>query len=589
MQLLPIFRLGRAAIWFSKSSGIDRSARECGLSMGFALLAACCFPFQSATAATLPAVTVAWNPNPEKDIASYELAYGTTSGKYGTRLKVGHSHSATVSGLTAGVKYYFVVYAYNRAGLKSPPSSEIVYQGSIPTTNRAPNGWITSPSTGGSIVAGRSVEFAAGGNDPDGTKPLAYRWNFGAGSGIPDSFSANPGAVVFKTPGTYQVTLTVTDSKGVADPKPDVRTITVVGPWTEIPRTGWKLEYVNSEEPDGFAATRSFDGDPTTFWHTRFRAAHLPPPPHEIQLDLGASRLLKGFEYLPRQDGITVGDIGRFAFYVSKDGKKWGKPVATGKFSTSPVQKRVLFKPVNGRYVRLVSLAEANGATDCNVAELNILQGPPANRKPVAKARSVSTSKNKPVAITLGGGDADQNPLTYQIVAGPSHGKLSGLPPDLTYAPAKGYSGPDFFTYRIKDGLSSSKTVKVAIQVKPGGSSRKSAPLAAAIAGGITPEGRAAGAETFGIRGFSAVPSAPPKTGSVMIGGLKYLTLTVTKPAVPDGVKRSVQVSPNLVDWFSGANHVTIIEDNERFLKVRDNTPLTPGARRYIRLKTKRK
>jgi hypothetical protein len=72
----------------------------------------------------------------------------------------------------------------------------------------------------------------------------------------------------------------------------------------------------------------------------------------------------------------------------------------------------------------------------------------------------------------------------------------------------------------------------------------------------------------------------------VMINGLRYLTLTITKPAVPDGVKRSVQVSPNLVDWFSGKNHTTVLDDNERFLKVRDNTPLVPGRKRFIRLKT---
>lgn len=534
----------------------------------------------AASAATLPAINLGWNPNPERDITGYEVSYGTASGVHNTRVNVGLNTQATVRGLTAGVKYYFVVRAINRAGLKSKPSKEVTYQGRVSESNRAPAGWISAPSTSGTIVAGQQVEFSAGGSDPDGGKTLRYRWNFGAGSGIADSTSANPGAVTFSKPGTYRVSLTVTDSKGLSDPTPDFRTITVISAWSGIPRTGWKLEYVNSEEPDGYAATQSFDGNPATFWHTSFRAANLPPPPHEIQLDLGSTRVVKGFEYLPRQDGFTVGDIGSFAFYVSKDGKKWGKPVATGKFATSSSMKRVFFKPKSGRFIRLVSLAEANGATDCNVAELNILQGPLSNRTPEAKALSVSIPKNKARRVTLKGSDADLNPLTYQIVSGPAHGKLSGLPPNLTYKPAKGYTGRDSFTYRIKDGLSSSKTVKVSVRVKPAGSKAKSALMAS---GGTSPD---AGSEAFAIQGFPARPAAAPKTGSVTIDGLRYLTLTVTKPALPDAVKRSVQVSPNLVDWFSGKNHTTVLDDNERFLKVRDNTPLAPGRKRFIRLKT---
>jgi M6 family metalloprotease-like protein len=71
-------------------------------------------------------------------------------------------------------------------------------------------------------------------------------------------------------------------------------------------------------------------------------------------------------------------------------------------------------------------------------------------------------------------------------------------------------------------------------------------------------------------------------TSSSMIGGLKYLTLTYDKA---EGIERTVEVSPNLVDWFSGASHTSILTDNESFRTVRDNTPVTPGTKRYIRLK----
>ena len=92
-----------------------------------------------------------------------------------------------------------------------------------------------------------------------------------------------------------------------------------------------------------------------------------------------------------------------------------------------------------------------------------------------------------------------------------------------------------------------------------------------------------------------AVLGTPPDEGVVgidsmttteTIDGHKYLVLTATKPAIPDGLKRSVEVSPNLVDWFSGPKHTTVIRNNGSVLKVRDNTPVTPGSKRYIRLKT---
>ncbi|MEO5712506.1 MAG: Ig-like domain-containing protein [Luteolibacter sp.] len=93
--------------------------------------------------------------------------------------------------------------------------------------------------------------------------------------------------------------------------------------------------------------------------------------------------------------------------------------------------------------------------------------------------------------------------------------------------------------------------------------------------------------DTSSLSGPSVVKGTIPKpsVGLEVIGGKKYLVLTLAKPAVPDGVKRVVEVSPDLQNWFSGTKHTTIITDNEKVLKVRDNTPIRPGTKRYIRLK----
>jgi hypothetical protein len=69
---------------------------------------------------------------------------------------------------------------------------------------------------------------------------------------------------------------------------------------------------------------------------------------------------------------------------------------------------------------------------------------------------------------------------------------------------------------------------------------------------------------------------------------LKYLTMVVEKAPGTARQRRIVEVSRNLVDWFSGSVHTTILRNDASLLKVRDNTPVEPGVKRYIRLKTTR-
>jgi len=92
--------------------------------------------------------------------------------------------------------------------------------------NQAPNGSISAPTTPvTNIAVGGSVSFSGMATDVDNNFPIAYRWRFG--NGMADSFVQNPGVVVFNNPGTYTVSLTVTDSLGNRDLVPDVRTIVV--------------------------------------------------------------------------------------------------------------------------------------------------------------------------------------------------------------------------------------------------------------------------------------------------------------------------------------------------------------------------
>jgi hypothetical protein len=67
--------------------------------------------------------------------------------------------------------------------------------------------------------------------------------------------------------------------------------------------------------------------------------------------------------------------------------------------------------------------------------------------------------------------------------------------------------------------------------------------------------------------------------------GLTYLVLTVDKTADSTLASSRVEVSGNLVDWYSGKKHTTVLVDDASKLRVRDNTPVSKGVKRYIRLK----
>ena len=72
-------------------------------------------------------------------------------------------------------------------------------------------------------MAGASVMFAGMADDPDGD-PVTVLWDFGDGI---TSTQMSPGNHTYTDPGTYTGTFTATDDKGLSDPTPDTRTITV--------------------------------------------------------------------------------------------------------------------------------------------------------------------------------------------------------------------------------------------------------------------------------------------------------------------------------------------------------------------------
>lgn len=72
-------------------------------------------------------VMLAWDVSPGSGVAGYRLHYGTMSSVYTQQVDVGNVSYFTVSNLSQGVEYFFVVTAYNQAGVESQPSNEVAY------------------------------------------------------------------------------------------------------------------------------------------------------------------------------------------------------------------------------------------------------------------------------------------------------------------------------------------------------------------------------------------------------------------------------------------------------------------------------
>ena len=89
------------------------------------------------------------------------------------------------------------------------------------------------------------------------------------------------------------------------------------------------------------------------------------------------------------------------------------------------------------------------------------------NDRPVAVDDSVTTREDTPVDVTLQGKDVDDSSLTFAIQGLPSHGRLTGTAPKVTYVPDENYNGSDAFQFKVLDGTTFSKTGTIDVTVQP--------------------------------------------------------------------------------------------------------------------------
>jgi hypothetical protein len=105
--------------------------------------------FVSIPEVSAASIKLAWNPSPAPLVTGYRLYYGRSSGVYAVVVDAGNRTDYTVTGLDAGLTYYFTVTAYTGTGDESTFSNETAY--TIPGGAPAPSG--DSGGGGGCFIA----------------------------------------------------------------------------------------------------------------------------------------------------------------------------------------------------------------------------------------------------------------------------------------------------------------------------------------------------------------------------------------------------------------------------------------------------
>jgi hypothetical protein len=248
----------------NRSSFLSAGVRR--LVLGLALLGV----FGGAALLAQSSVTLAWNAS-TNGVTGYRVYQGTASGVYTKSVLTPNVTQTTISNLVDGTQYYFVVTAFNAAGVESAYSTELPYTA---TSARPP--------------------------------------------GSPLSFAASAGTLnspfVTNTSGTvYQTTTTATPSAGGRDAFPF--TINVAGAYTVVAT----VNATNNNANSLYVNIDSEPTDPANLWNIPVWNGFTNRPvtwntsttPHVFQLAAGQHQLIvRGHEAYTQLSGVAIVPVG---------------------------------------------------------------------------------------------------------------------------------------------------------------------------------------------------------------------------------------------------------------------------------------
>lgn len=139
------------------------------------------------------------------------------------------------------------------------------------------------------------------------------------------------------------------------------------------PHGKWKIIASSSFEPGEGEPANAVDGDPSTFWHSRWSGGAVKPP-HFISIDFGKELRVSTIVYTART-GNRNGNVKDYEIFLSNDPNDWGAPAVKGRFRRGADEQAIkLSKPVKARYMKFVAISEQQDQAFASVADLDVIE-----------------------------------------------------------------------------------------------------------------------------------------------------------------------------------------------------------------------
>jgi cytochrome c oxidase assembly protein Cox11 len=213
-------------------------------------------------------LTMAWDPNPEPDLAGYMVYYGTASRSYGSSIDVGKVTSFTLTNLAAGQRYYIALTAYDTSDNESGFSNEVSATTQAAETVSTPN-VLTGPTSG---TTGIAYSFITGGSSSSLGHSLQYQFDWKGDGSVLSSWGSTTQSRAWTAGSSYQVRARArcTSHTTIVSSWSNALSVTITGPAPPIvtsfkidngaPSTGVRTVTLNnaaSTKPTHYMASES--------------------------------------------------------------------------------------------------------------------------------------------------------------------------------------------------------------------------------------------------------------------------------------------------------------------------------------------
>jgi PKD repeat protein len=349
-----------------------------------------------------------------------------------------------------------------------------------PAQNQAPTAAFTPSCTD------LSCGFTDQSGDPDG-RIVSWSWQFGDGARSGERSPSH----AYAAPGTYNVTLTVTDNGGATNAVTHAVTVAAPPPppQNQAPTAAFTFTCADltctfadhSTDSDGSIASRIWDfGDGTT------STAQNPSHPYgaggtyNVKLTVtdngGATNTVIHPVTVTAPTPPNQSPTAAFTFTCADltctfadrstdtDGSIASRIWDFGDGTTSTGQNPAHPYAAGGPYNVTLTVTDNGGLSNAVVHQVTV------NRAPTASDDQAATAEDISVTIAVLGNDVDPDgdALTASILANPTNG-IAAVDPGgtITYTPNPNFSGTDSFTYTATDPSGASSTATVTITVSP--------------------------------------------------------------------------------------------------------------------------